>query len=159
MTRGRWHAGWKHKVAGIHLRVVTGKKSPDDLRIEWLTSEGWIAIPMAAGAVMADFWYENEDVLYPPPAMGGRKYLSYLATAARDGWEAADATLQAERAAKRGEPPSPRILPPTESPSTPVQADVCPKCRKPPLASQPEAFDSRILLHTCERGHNWWAAA
>lgn len=50
-------------------------------------------------------------------------------------------------------------LAPTMPPRPVVVAVACPKCQLPPLASQPQAFDSRILEHTCEHGHHWWAAA
>jgi hypothetical protein len=86
------------------MRVVKGKKAEDDLRFEWQVPGGeWRAVTMAAGGIMADFWYENEDVLYPPSAgfLGGEKYAQYLDQAMREGWDAADAVLQGEKAASR----------------------------------------------------------
>lgn len=101
----RWKAGWRYTLAGLPLRVVPGAKSPEDLRIDWMTPDGtWRAVPMAAGAIFADFWFDNENVLYPPPAAGGQYYLRYLSQAANDGWEAADGRLKAEQAAKRPQP-------------------------------------------------------
>jgi hypothetical protein len=100
MTR-RWQPHWRKTVAGLPLRVVPGYKAPDDLRLEWLTPDGWRPVTMAAGAILADFWYENEEVLYPPPAAGGHYYLSYVNQAAHEGWEVADARLLAERQAKQ----------------------------------------------------------
>ena len=89
---------------GILLRVVPGKKSAEDLRLEWQIPGGeWRAVTMATGAIMADFWYENEDVLYPRAAgfKGGEKYAQYLGVAMREGWGVADATLQSEKTASK----------------------------------------------------------
>ena len=91
-------------VDGIRFRIVQGKKADNDLRLEWQIPGGeWRAVSMAAGAIMADFWYENENVLYPPERglLGGEKYSQYLGTAMHDGWEVADAVLQTEKAASR----------------------------------------------------------
>ena len=102
MTR-RWQAGWTYVVAGLPLRVVPGRKSSDDLVMQWRVNGEWWSIPMAATAIIADFWYENEDVLYPPTRgfLGGRKYTRYLRKAIEEGWESAEAELQSEKAAKR----------------------------------------------------------
>jgi hypothetical protein len=91
-------------VDGIRFRTVQGYKSERDVRLEWQIPGGqWRAISMVAGAIMADAWYCNEDVLYPREAglLGGEKYAKYLGVAMREGWQAADAILQSEKAASR----------------------------------------------------------
>jgi hypothetical protein len=56
-------------VDGIRFRTVQGYKSERDVRLEWQIPGGqWRAISMVAGAIMADAWYCNEDVLYPREA-------------------------------------------------------------------------------------------
>lgn len=91
------------ELAGQRFRVQRGVKSPDDLRLDWYTPTGWRAVPMSPGAMMADFFFENEDVLYPPDMgnQGGSKYIALLRHAARHGWQKANAGLLAERAAKQ----------------------------------------------------------
>lgn len=81
------------------MRVVRGRKSAQDLKLEWLVGGQWVAVPMAAAALLTDFFYENEDCLYPPPAAGGEYLLAYLRQAAENGWQSADARLQNEKLA------------------------------------------------------------
>lgn len=96
----RFAAGFAVTEAGLPFRVVVGRKAPADLRIEWLTPSGWRAVTMGAGALLAAFFCENEDVLYPPPAAGGRYYMRFLEQAVSEGWEAATKRLAEERQAK-----------------------------------------------------------
>lgn len=103
----RFQPGWQETVGGVTYRVVLGRKMsrvPDavDLKLEAWTPRGWQAVPMAVGALMADFFYENEEVLYPPSAgfQGGTYYVTYLNQAVSDGWEVADERLQAEKRAR-----------------------------------------------------------
>ena len=93
----RWRDGWQATIDGIPMRVVQGYKSPDDLRMEWHVDGRWIPVRMNVGAVLADFFYENEDHLYPSGA-GGRKYLGFLHEAARHGWRQAVGRLADEKA-------------------------------------------------------------
>lgn len=101
MVRRRWEAGMKFELDGIHYRVVRGVKGPDDLRLDHLIDGTWRPIHMRQGALLADFFFENEDVLYPPPQYkGGKKYLEYVRDAARCGWEKTEAVLRLERRQK-----------------------------------------------------------
>lgn len=100
----RWQPGWNATVQSLPLRVVEGHKAvmepgEIDLRLEWFTDGRWRPVPMSAGALMADFFAENEEIRYPQSMgyKGGRYYLSYLRTAATHGWRVAESTLQAER--------------------------------------------------------------
>lgn len=100
----RWHPGQTVEISGVTFRVVQGRKGPADLRLEWLTSSGsWRPVDMAAGGLMADFFYENESYLYPDHK-GGRKYLDYLREAAQFGWDKAQATLRLEKLVKGAQP-------------------------------------------------------
>lgn len=107
----RWTADRTVNINGLRFRAVTGYKHPKDLRLEVLQEVGWRPVPMLVGAMLADFFGENEDVLYPPPAAGGRKYMGYLWDAYQTGWQSADARLRQERAAKEArdmeQPPIP----------------------------------------------------
>jgi hypothetical protein len=85
------------------FRCVPGSKGQRDLRLEWFVRGAWRAVPMAAGLVMADFFFENENVLFPWPAKGGGMYLGAVTEAARKGWMPVAARLADERAARRRE--------------------------------------------------------
>ena len=104
MTGRRWRDGWSRRIDGISFRIVRGRKGPNDLRLDWYVDGQWRPIHMRIAALLTDFFYENEDVLYPPPAKGGQKILDYLRWAAKNGWEKAEAGLRAERELKRARP-------------------------------------------------------
>ena len=97
----RFVVGYEVQVSGIHFRVEQGRKHPDDRVLLWNTPTGWVPIEMAAGALMADFFYENEHVLYPPPYSGGEKYREFLKHAMQHGWDKAVAGLRMEKNAKQ----------------------------------------------------------
>lgn len=97
----RFVVGYEVNISGIRFRVEQGRKDPNDRVLLWLTPTGWVPIEMAAGALMADFFYENEHVLYPPPYAGGEKYRDFLKHAMQHGWEKAVAGLRAEKSAKQ----------------------------------------------------------
>lgn len=91
----RWTEGWEDSVDGVGYRVVRGSKSQNDLRLDWRAGGGWRPVAMRTGALLADFFYENEHVLYPPPRLqGGERYLGYIEQAARGGWAPAELTLR-----------------------------------------------------------------
>lgn len=58
---------------------------------------------MAAGFLMADFFKENEDVLYPLERgfRGGQMYLDFCQGAVYVGWRAATHQLNEQRERKR----------------------------------------------------------
>lgn len=59
----------------------------------------FFAVPMPLGFLLADFFHDNEDVLYPPSDgyQGGERYLTAVRGAVRLGWEAAAEHLGDER--------------------------------------------------------------
>lgn len=69
--------------------------------MEWMVGGQWQAIPMEAVAILTDFFYENENVLYPPPAEGGDYFMTYLHGAATEGFGVVEVQLQAEKQQKR----------------------------------------------------------
>jgi hypothetical protein len=83
------------------MRVVPGSKGPGDLRIEWLTPEGWRPIEMGAMFLLADFFAENEDTL----SMGRDHWrqsayqylLTELASAMREGWRVPTEKIRRQR--------------------------------------------------------------
>lgn len=96
----RFAAGYSAHISGIPFRVVQGRKSADDLKLEWLTDRGWVPVDMAAGGLLADFFYENEHRLYTHPnALGGEKYMRFLQDCVRLGWQEAMDKLVDEKAA------------------------------------------------------------
>lgn len=98
----RFAAGQRYVISGLTFRVVPGAKAPNDLRLDVAYAGGiYRPVRMSLGAFLADYFYENEAELYPPPALGGDKYLAYLARAARDGWREADEVLRREQTRRR----------------------------------------------------------
>ena len=110
----RWQPCKPFEISGVRFRVVLGSKTARadatghrgrDLCLEWQTVVGWRPCEMAVGALFADFFYDNEDVLYPRPiGQGGNKYRSYLYHAMKEGWQVADGVLQFEKRHKDDEP-------------------------------------------------------
>jgi hypothetical protein len=97
----RFAPGSHGEFGGIEWRVWRGRKAPEDLRLE-IRSMEFVPVPMALGFLLADFFAENEDVLFPPSKgfQGGRRYLLYLSRAVRLGWESAVALLNDEKRRK-----------------------------------------------------------
>lgn len=100
MTR-RFNEGDTFRLQGIDFRVVRGKKGPADLRLDWLLSVGWQPVCVDIVGLIADFVYENENYLYPPPRFkGGEKFMAYIRQAVGDGYRQANHDLHLERAVK-----------------------------------------------------------
>lgn len=101
----RWEVGLTIRLPNAPtFRVVNGDKKPGDLRLEWWSSARrlWLPVQMSAAALITDFFYENEDHLYPPPRyMGGPYFMGYLAIAAAEGWQRADRKLRTEQHYRR----------------------------------------------------------
>jgi hypothetical protein len=98
----RFTAGDHGEFAGIDWRVVPGRKAPADLRLEFRAME-FAPVSMNLGFLMADFFHENENVLYPPSDgyEGGLRYLRFCRGAVLVGWPEAVARLESEKTAKR----------------------------------------------------------
>lgn len=108
----RWQPRPWFEVDGLWFKVERGKKAPDDLRLDILAAyrdeeTGLVearALPvsMSFSAILADFFYENENVLYPPPRFkGGKRHSQHMALAEQQGWEVAEALKAEEIAHKR----------------------------------------------------------
>ncbi len=106
MTR-RFSPGQRFEVGGLNFRVERGEKPARvpgeiDLRLDVYNGTRWVPVTMTTGFMLADFFHENEEVLYPPPQFkGGAKYLSECRGAARDGWEHTANRLRLERKYKQ----------------------------------------------------------
>jgi hypothetical protein len=103
MTERRFHEGDTFSIPPMEYRLVQGKKSPDDLRLDWrwVGANGrsmWQPISLDQVAFIVDALADNENVLYPPPRYdGGARVLSFVRMAYRDGYERALASLHQER--------------------------------------------------------------
>lgn len=106
MNARRFIEGDVFEVDGIEFWIQRGEKGPGDLRLMMLTPTGWRPIRMTLGFFLADFFYENEEVLYPPEQgyAGGGYYLERCREAAEAGWRSAQVRLNGERqrSAERG---------------------------------------------------------
>jgi hypothetical protein len=94
---------------GLQFRVVRGKKqpkygpnpyeNPHDLRLDVMVEGRWRPVNMETTFLMVDFFYENEDVLYPRPRFeGGKKFLDEMRKAARSGWQWPTDGIEIDRA-------------------------------------------------------------
>jgi hypothetical protein len=100
----RWHEGDHGDLCGVPYRVVKGVKfrgvnpEENDLVMQWWVNGRWRNLDMKVGAVMADFFYENEELAFPPERnpkwLGGNYYLAYINGAAQSGWKQADKRLR-----------------------------------------------------------------
>jgi hypothetical protein len=80
---------------------MPGKKARDDLRIDWATTNGWAAVRMVTVFMLADFFYENEDYLFPVGRYrGGAMFLDAVRDACLNGWTGADERLEEQKRAK-----------------------------------------------------------
>lgn len=102
----RWQAHQAFALAGQRFRVRAGYKSPEDLCLEWDIDGKWVAIPMSVGLMLNDFFYENEDVLYPKERgfKGGDYWRTYARHAERHGWQKAWAGVEAAKSVKSERP-------------------------------------------------------
>lgn len=106
----RFGIGNDWSIGGVHVRVVRGhkpdpqnptRKHPGDLRLEIETRSGWVPVKMALVGLLANFFYENEETLYPPPRYeGGKKFWRWLRLAIDD-WQKASSQLEDEKDEKR----------------------------------------------------------
>lgn len=96
-------------VGGVNWRVVQGKKSRSDLRLELFVAQ-WIPPSMSLGFLFADFYAQNERTLAEEGYLAswvaddpGARYLRFLAAAMEPGigWQVARDQLEIERALKR----------------------------------------------------------
>lgn len=103
MSDRRWQAGDDFWCDGIRYRVIEGRKGPDDLRLERRVDGEWRPVKMESGFMLADFFFENEQVLYPRAKghRGGFEYLRALQDATRHGWETTQRRLSAQQQQSR----------------------------------------------------------
>ena len=100
----RWKAGQSFTINGVVFRIVEGvKEPPGDLRLEVLADEGWVPASMTLGFFLADFFYENENHLFPPSNgfEGGEMYIDACRDAGQSGWRKAAEVLQEQKRQSR----------------------------------------------------------
>ena len=98
------------------MRVVQGKKGPNDLRLDVLVNGGWRSVSMHLAFMLTDFFYENENALYPYPARGGPYFMDALKTASRYGHERAQKELEFDQRRKQMRLLDSVVRPTTEPP-------------------------------------------
>ena len=87
----------------LRLEVRKGRKmgptGEEDLILYMYNGYEHRKVPMPLVYYIAQFLYENEDVLYPPERgfEGGEKFLDAVTEAARNGWEQQAEKLAGER--------------------------------------------------------------
>lgn len=98
----RWRSGIIYQSPeGLRFRVVQGKKSPDDLRVDVAVAGSWRPVRMELLFFLMDFFFENEEYLYPPPKFkGGLKILNAARTASMRGYRFAQQELSEEQRQK-----------------------------------------------------------
>lgn len=102
MSNRRWYAGLQFEHKGFEFRCVQGNKCDEDLVLQMrVDGSGWRHVPDAIAFILADFKYENEEILYPRSEgyKGGDKHLAECRRAARHGWGQAQAWLEHEQGA------------------------------------------------------------
>lgn len=94
----KFEPGDQFPVGGYtHVRFVQGDKAAEDVRMEMLVPQ-WCKVSMKLGFVLADFYAQNERVLYPGLGQrAGDKYITFCRAAQFLGWEAAAEQLDLER--------------------------------------------------------------
>lgn len=99
----RFQAGDTFELWPVHYRIVQGCKGPDDLRLEWRAAGEWRPVTMAHSALHADFFCENEEILYPTcrGQRGAHYFLGWLGTATKVGWDEAVRRLNEDKRKKR----------------------------------------------------------
>lgn len=95
----RFAAGDQFTFNGVRFRIVHGTKRPGDLRIEWLGDGGfWVPLSFEPVAFLVDFFFENEDRLYPRPTyQGGDYFMAFLRSSVRHGYRHAWGQVLAEK--------------------------------------------------------------
>jgi hypothetical protein len=108
-TVTQFAAGMHGDIGGVQWRVVEGKKSINDLRLDVYIPR-WVPPQMSVGFLFADFYAFNERRLsrdgYLARAVAdapGARYLHFLGAAMQEwiGWEGAAEQLRLEREFKK----------------------------------------------------------
>lgn len=85
-------------VGGIPWRIRKGRKMDGDLIVDLLAPDGWHPVKMSLVGLLTQFFYENEQRLYPPPRFrGGEFFVAFLRGCIRIGWSDASAMLEDQR--------------------------------------------------------------
>jgi hypothetical protein len=97
----RFHNGDHFVIEGIQYDIRCGRKYPDDPGRDLVLLMNGTLVSFDHVMLMTDFFCENEDSLYPPPAKGGAKFLGAMHTAWRRGWREAVQWKDQERKNKQ----------------------------------------------------------
>ncbi len=95
----RFAAGDQFMFQGVRFRIVPGTKRPGDLRLEWLgNGRYWLPLSYEPVGFLIDFFFENEDRLYPRPTyQGGDYFMAFLRASVRHGYHDAWSGVLADK--------------------------------------------------------------
>jgi hypothetical protein len=101
----RFSADETFRIPPMEYRLVTGRKGPGDLRLDWRwNDEGrvspWRPVELDHVFLIVDAIADNENYLYPLPAAGGDYVRRFVVAALRNGWVQARHDLHLERMRK-----------------------------------------------------------
>lgn len=97
-TLPSFEVGTCFEVNGLRLVVAQGRKHPDDrVLLVGTPGQGLQPVRMALAFLLAHFFYANEDVLFPPPYLGGEMFRQHLELAMQDSWTAAAWAVECAR--------------------------------------------------------------
>ena len=102
-----FHVGQTGTIGSVRWRIVEGKKSPSDQRLDILCSQ-FAPVKMDLGFLFADFYAQNERRLAEEGYLSrsvardaGARYRYFIEGSQLLGWEAASDQLAFERERKR----------------------------------------------------------
>lgn len=93
----RFKAGDQFVIDCMEYRVVSGRKAPGDLALEWRPVMPWQRVTLDHVALIVDAIADNENVLHPYPELGGGKVYTFVRQALKEGWMKARWQLHIER--------------------------------------------------------------
>lgn len=95
--------GQVEDIDGFTFRIRQGRKGPNDLVLDLWNGREYAPVPMGLGGLMADFFYQNEERLYPQQYGfdGGERYLRFLRDCTRRGWRDVLSELKGQKLARQ----------------------------------------------------------
>lgn len=61
----------------MEIKIIEGEKGPGDKKV-LIRATSWTSPKMRDILTILDAWFKNEDLLYPPPALGRKMLLNAI---------------------------------------------------------------------------------